>query len=293
MNRLQDGKELYQSLALPDGLGGAVQEAVRHARRETAIPLSRRVGWAAACAGACLCLVFAAALNAFPALAKEVYDIPVLGQVAKVVTFWRFEEQEENLYIKVNMPALQNTGNTELENRVNAEIACKVNERLEHAREEARLLYEAYLNTGGDPETYIPLEVNIRYELKSSNEQWVSFVVESSETRANYYGEYEFYNIDMQTGKELTLADLLGEEYIAIVNEAVRQGIAADEAANPDNQYFHDELAFQTIQPDQGFYINEDGHVVVVFEKYEIAPGYMGIREFEVIPGNMNASPTS
>ena len=33
---------------------------------------------------------------------------------------------------------------------------------------------------------------------------------------------------------------------------------------------------------DQSFYINERGNPVVVFAKYQIAPGYMGIQEFEV-----------
>ena len=32
---------------------------------------------------------------------------------------------------------------------------------------------------------------------------------------------------------------------------------------------------------DQRFYINEAGNPVLIFEKYEIAPGYMGQPEFE------------
>ena len=41
---------------------------------------------------------------------------------------------------------------------------------------------------------------------------------------------------------------------------------------------------FRSIQEDQGFYVNERGNVVVVFLKYEIAPGYMGTQEFEILP---------
>ena len=32
----------------------------------------------------------------------------------------------------------------------------------------------------------------------------------------------------------------------------------------------------------QDFYINSNGKVVIVFEKYKIAPGYMGTQEFEI-----------
>ena len=32
----------------------------------------------------------------------------------------------------------------------------------------------------------------------------------------------------------------------------------------------------------QNFYINSEGKVAIVFEKYEIAPGYMGTQEFVI-----------
>jgi hypothetical protein len=40
---------------------------------------------------------------------------------------------------------------------------------------------------------------------------------------------------------------------------------------------------FEKIKPDQNFYINKDNKLVISFDKYEVAPGYMGIVEF-VIP---------
>jgi hypothetical protein len=40
---------------------------------------------------------------------------------------------------------------------------------------------------------------------------------------------------------------------------------------------------FDKISKDQNFYINPDGKLIISFDKYEVAPGYMGIVEF-VIP---------
>lgn len=34
---------------------------------------------------------------------------------------------------------------------------------------------------------------------------------------------------------------------------------------------------------DNKFYINEAGNLVIVFEKYEVAPGFMGQQEFEIV----------
>ena len=36
------------------------------------------------------------------------------------------------------------------------------------------------------------------------------------------------------------------------------------------------------IDPDQNFYFDADGNLVLVFEKYEVAPGYMGTPEFTI-----------
>ena len=74
------------------------------------------------------------------------------------------------------------------------------------------------------------------------------------------------------------------------VVQAVKEGMAKKMAEDPDAMYysrddeddFNDDFAFQTIEPDQSFYLNEQGQVVIVFPKYAIAPGYMGIQEFTV-----------
>lgn len=284
MKKLEESKRVYEAVRVPEELPAAVRSAMRQARqKERRFERSRRWRYAV-CAAAALCVAFVVALNAVPVLAQELYDIPVVGQMARVFTLWRYEEVGEDSYIRVTMPAIENTGNTALEKRLNQEIAVKVQETLAQARQRAKDYYQAYLETGGDKDDYMPMEIVIDYEIKCNNGQVVSFLIREYETRASFYEDTTYYNIDMDTGKELALSDLLGEGYIEKVNAAVRQGIEADEAANPENQYFHDELGFRSIEPDQPFYINEEGHVVVVFGKYEIAPGYMGVREFEVLP---------
>ena len=280
-----DAKAVYESIVIPDELEGAVQEAVRRAgRRDAAVPL-RHVGWRyAVCAVASICLVFIVSLNALPVFAQEMYDIPVLGGMARIFTLGRFEEADESSYIRVEIPALSETGNDELEKRINYEVALKVDRVVTAAKERAKGYYDAYIATGGDKEEFLPMEIVVEYAVHCNNGEWVSFVVTEYETHASFYSESYYYNIDLDTGKELSLANLLGEDYIDKVNQAVREGIARREAADPDASFFHDELGFTTIAPDQAFYINEAGNPVVVFEKYAIAPGYMGELEFEVVP---------
>ena len=279
---LRRGREAYEDIPIPDELDGAVQEAIRRSRRGK-IPGeadSRRggFGWwrTAICAAACLCVVFVAVLNAVPVWAQELSTVPVIGEMARVFTFGRFEEQNEESYVRVEIPALENTGNTALEQRVNYEVSMKIQEKLAASKQRAKDYYEAYLATGGTAEEFMPIEILVDYTVTCNNGEYVSFIVTESESAACYYSQSTYYNIDLETGQTLTLEKLLGEGWIPWANEVIREEIARREAADENQMFFHDELEFTSIQPDQNFYLNEEGRVVVVFEKYAIAPGYMG-----------------
>ena len=88
----------------------------------------------------------------------------------------------------------------------------------------------------------------------------------------------------MMTGKELSLRDLLGPNWMETVNAQVAEQIE-ELAKDPDNIFWTEEQGgFQGIEEDQPFYLNADGLPVVVFEKYEIAPGSMGSQEFVIQP---------
>ena len=42
------------------------------------------------------------------------------------------------------------------------------------------------------------------------------------------------------------------------------------------------ESNFESIKEDTAFYVNENGKLIIVFDEYEVAPGYMGSVEFEI-----------
>ena len=80
----------------------------------------------------------------------------------------------------------------------------------------------------------------------------------------------------------LTLEDLLGPDYIEKANESIRAAIKEREADSGEEFFSKAAGGFVTVTADTPFYINEKGNPVVVFEKYEIAPGFMGRPEFEI-----------
>lgn len=58
---------------------------------------------------------------------------------------------------------------------------------------------------------------------------------------------------------------------------------------NAENDGLYDlegDFAFKQIKPDQNFYINDKGELVICFDKYEVAAGAQGSPEF-VIPNDI------
>ena len=283
MKSVRDAKDIYDAIEVPQELGETVRVAARSASRKPQLVRRHAVRYTACAAAACLVL-FVTALNTIPAFASGVSEIPVLGRIAQVLTFAEYERQGENETLIVRQPKLANTGNTELEKRINLEIQRKIDALVKNFQEEAEQAKQLYLENGGDEDEYMIPEINIDYRLHCNNGSVVSFVLIKSETQASYYEEQYYYNIDLETGKELTLRDLLGPNYKEIVRQRVRQQIEERKEKDPDAYFYSEEelASFGMTLDDPGFYLNEKGNVVVVYPKYEIAPGYMGIQEFEI-----------
>ena len=282
MRSIRDAKEIYISLEPPEELDDVVREAVRFAGRKHGA-YRHPVCWTACAAGACLVL-FVVARNMIPAFAAGISEIPVLGHIAQVLTFAEYEKQGANETLIVRQPELAGTGNTELEKRINQEIQAKINELIATFQSEAKAAKQVYLENGGDESDYLIPEIRIDYRLCCNNGEIVSFVLTKSETSASYYEEQYYYNIDLDTGKELTLRDLLGPQYGGIILSELQRQIGQRMEQDPDAYYYSAEEmeTFEVDLENPGFYLNEAGNVVVVYPKYEIAPGYMGIQEFEI-----------
>ena len=280
---LERARARYQAQETPEELSLAVRAAIREGDR---LRKHRRVLRRSLATALASCACFVLLVNGSPSFAQAVYEVPVLGSLARIFTVTEYTINDKERVIDVRLPALENTGHTELEQQINQEISTRIQAVIDAAEARARETKEAYVATGGDPDDYMPVIIDVDYEVKCQNEQYLSFVVTETETRASADTEFYTYNIDLETGKELSLRDLLGPNWMETVNAQVAEQIA-ERAQDPDNIYWTEEQGgFQGIEEDQPFYLNADGLPVVVFEKYEIAPGSMGSQEFVIRPEN-------
>ena len=279
MKNIERAKKVYNAIKVPEQISYVINKSLlKEKNKKKHIP--KYIKYVVSTA-TCMFCAFIVMINVNPSFATNISEIPIIGNIAKVFTIKEYTEEDEEKLINAKIPALENTGNTELEKRINYEIMLKINEVLDEAEKRAAKYKEAVIETGGREEDYQPINIQVDYKVGYSNEKIVSFIILKSETLASAYTEMYYYNIDIENGKKLNLRDIFGNEYKEIVNEAIYKEIEK-RRKNQNNIYFTEENGgFKGIENEyQNFYINQDGKVVIVFEKYEIAPGYMGIQEF-------------
>ena len=240
---------------------------------------------------AVLAVCFTVGLNTSQAFAQAAGGLAVIGPIARVLTFRSYEEETEDYSLKAEIPEVeadagQVSGQTaEAVADANEEIQEKIAAYTEQAESHIQEYKEAFLATGGTEEEFAAkdIQVDVSYEVKSETDSYVSFVITANESWSNAYGVQYFYNISLADGSDITLEELLGEDYVNKANTAIREQMAEEMAEDENAYYFtEDEGGFVSVGEDTNFYINGEGNPVVVFAKYEVAPGSMGTPEFEI-----------
>lgn len=223
---------------------------------------------------------FTVGLNTSKVFAMTMSDIPIIGDIAKVLTFKDYEIHSDVINAEVSIPAVEGLGNKKFEKKINNEIQSKMDLVLEEAEQRALEYKDAYIATGGKEEGFRPVDVFIDYEVKHASKDILSFVIIKGETLGSAYNEAFYYNIDLNSNDNLTLVDFFGDNYVDYISKEIAKQIEERIANGEGHGFFTGEMGFHSIKEDQNFYINKDGKVTVVFAKYEIASGASGSQEF-------------
>lgn len=267
-------RECYEQIPIPEELDARVDEAIRTGLRRRRRGPVRRAGTALAA-----CAAFVLVLNLNPSFAAAVSQVPVLGDLCQVLTFQSYQAQGEHSIANVTVPQVEVEGDGTWAQAVNDTISQTIDRSVEESMARAEEYYDAYVATGGDPEEFHTMEISVDYTVTCSTGKLLSFSIEKYETLASAYYEHYYYNIDLTTGQELTLRDLLGEDYQDIVTRQVEAQLERMDQEDREMLFDWVDLS-QLIGPDRGFYLKEDGTIVVTFEKYELGAGALGRLEF-------------
>ena len=226
--------------------------------------------------------IFVLSVNLSPACAASIQDIPVLGALSQILTIQNYTQKADNTEITVKQPAVADSSGKTENIEVNEHIQKVIDQYLSNAETQIEEYKKAFLATGGTEEEFSQkdIQVTVDYEIMSQTDDLLSFVLYMYQSWYNSSETVEYYNLNAQTGEPLSLQDLLGDDYIDIVNQEIRAQIDEQNSKSEYPLLFTGENAFQTIDSETQFYINSDNKIVIVFDKYEIAPGSTGRPEF-------------
>lgn len=282
-SKLEKLKENYMSVTIPKELDFVVRKALKNSGvNEVSNNSKFKAMRIAAASIAAVLAIFIVGVNSSPVFAATLSKTPIIGPLVKVLTFREYTINEDNFNMNAKVPAIEGLENKNLENSLN-----------EKYLEENKKLYEGFMedmknlkeNGGGH------LGVDSGYEVKTDTDRILSIGRYVVNTVGSSSTVFKYDTIDKKNQILITLPSLFkNDSYISIISENIKKQMIEQYKADNNKFYWVEGIGqkttielFKEISKEQSFYINSEGKLVISFNKYEVAPGYMGISEF-VIP---------
>ncbi|MBQ4504239.1 MAG: DUF3298 domain-containing protein [Firmicutes bacterium] len=298
-DQLKRLKSEYESMTASDSLRERIQKQFEEADAvggsgilpEKTIPehcertdqRNRWKSWTSIAAMAAI--IFLGGLNVSESFAATVSQIPGMEGLVRILTMDRYQFDDGAMTADIVIPQIKGLADPGLEELVNAEIRKDGERMIRQFENDRQWILEEY------PEETAHLSLDFNYEVKLDNDELLVLDTYMVESVGSSMVIHKYYNVDKVNGRLLTLPILMDgrADYVAELSQWIRgemerlnesgEGIywvKADGIVSADD-------VFQTISPNETFFINEDGLLVICFDKYEVGPGAMGSPEF-VIP---------
>lgn len=274
MKKLDKLKKVYDDTEIPSELESIVNASIQKAkasRKKRPVVKQWTIGGAAAAA------LFIGSINVSPSFAQAMANVPGLGTIVNVLTVQQLTMDKETYQADLATPAIEGLADKELQAALNDKYI-----------EENKLLFEQFEQDVAELEKSGGghMGIDTGYEVLTDNDQLLSIARYQVNTVASSSTTMKYDTIDKQNSVLITLPSLFkNNHYIETINSYITDEMARQMAADENISYFTtDEFGsgFETIQADQSFYITDTNKLVISFDKYEIAPGYMGIQTFEI-----------
>lgn len=224
------------------------------------------------------CLVFTVLFllpNVSVVYAQTLEQIPIIGDIVHVVTIRNYFYSNNKHEIDIEVPELEGEDNEAID-FINKDVSELTTALVNQFYKD----FELSNNNGYG-------SIHVDYEVITNTDRWFTLKLSVSETAASSNSYYKFYHIDRKQGKIVELKDLFNtdkfsETLVAEIKKQMREQMDEDE----NIKYLIDDgevgEKFTIVSEDHNFYWNDNGDLVIVFNKYEIAPGSMGTPEFVI-----------
>lgn len=292
-NRIMAGRESYRNIPVPEEMERRIREATAGQGKGNRFRIP-----AAVAAAVALLIVLP---NTGADIAHAMGNLPVVGKLFQVVTFRDYQYESERFDANVEIPQIvvedvkekagETAESTETVQGEQTEEFRKLQETVEQVNFDIDTvtdqLVEEFKKSAELGESYGSLEIH--HEIVTDNERYFTLKLSIYRGAGSGMESCKLYTIDKQSGRQVQLKDLFREDsgYLDIISEEIRDQMRALMAEDEMKAYWVDqtdipELNWEGLKEDQNYYFDADGNLVLVFDEYEVAPGYMGAQEFTV-----------
>ena len=270
----------YENIEIPDELEFLVRTTIKEQEKKMKRKnIINKSVIAAAVAG----VVFVGSINLSSEISYALSEVPVLGSIVRVLTFKTFELKDNNFDAELKTPAIEG---------LDSNLEAMLNEKY---LDENQKLYDDFMKEIDELKKADMEEAHMGiasgYEVKTDTDKLLVIGRYVVNTAGSSSTTIKYDTIDKQNKILITLPSLFKDEaYIDIISENIKAQMK-EQMKDENNVYWlEDEMMgdenFSKIDKNQSFYITKDNQLVIAFDKYEVAPGYMGNPEF-IIPSEL------
>lgn len=279
-HKLEQLRNEYMNIQIPAELNDRIEKALREGKKM--INRKKHINRILATA-ASLVVVFTAftvGLNSNEAFAKTMSEVPVLGKIVNVLTFREYKFNKDGFDANIETPKIEGLENKELQNSLNEKYYTENKELYEQFMKD---MEEVKAAGGGH------LGVDSGYVVKTDTDKILSVGRYYVNTVASSSTTFKYDTIDKENEILITLKSLFRDDsYMEIISQNIKEQMIEQVKEDENKTYWVEGIntdmpdTFEKIREDQSFYITADNKLVISFDKYEVAPGYMGVVEFEI-----------
>lgn len=275
-DRILKAKAAEEQSEIPASVKDKIEKTLADLPEKKAKPASVRVLPKAAAAAACfIFIVFFLFPNISVTYAHALEQLPVIGDLVRVVTIRNYFYADEYHELDVYVPQV------DIENSEAFDLINKDIDELTDALVQQFYSDLAAIGDDGHGSVYAD------YQTVTDTERWFTLKIRVTEASGSSNTYFKYYHVNKQTGSIVRLGDLAADNrFYERIEQEIQKQMRTEMEQNSDLIYWTEDSVIgkdlRSVSPDHNFYWNKDGDLVIPFDKYEIAPGYMGTPEFTI-----------
>lgn len=261
---------------IPDSVKNKIEETLAalpekniHIKKTKILP---RIAATAACF---IFVIFFLLPNVSVAYAEAFEEIPIIGRLIKVITVRNYFYSDDYHEMDIDVPKVSGE---------DGDAADYINNDVNKLTDTLVKQFYKDLDSIGDSGHS---SIYVDYETVTNTESWFTLKMRVHEAAGSSNTYYKYYHIDRKSGKIVKLSDLSEDEgFLETLEKEIKRQMRSQMDNDSNKIYWLDDSVigkdYVALTPEHNFFWNENGDLVIVFDKYEVAPGAMGTPEFTV-----------